>query len=367
MFNDVLLIPDLFGWITGRWAEELSKALDPYRTLTCPSWFLGNHPRLFRVLAQHSRMIANLDPWFASGVMGRCRALPQRRLVASVLHHVNEDDPNAAFVAQADLPVAACEAAREHLAALVKPPRQVLLVENGVDLEEFRPRNKAQCRKLLAIDESRFVVGYLGNTSNNVRGRKGLDILERVMGAVVDEPNMEFAFCGRGWDEWCKSSGGLRGKMRHFGFIKREELGSFYGALDVLVITSRNEGGPASILEAMACGIPAVASRTGIVPKVVITGENGYCIDVGDVSGFATAIRRLAADRMLRELLGQNARATVVEQWGWQTKMAPFANEIRAMIPSTKLAPCRWDLARPLRSLCQALVRKAEARKFQVG
>ena len=43
------------------------------------------------------------------------------------------------------------------------------------------------------------------------------------------------------------------------------------------MVTSRNEGGLAPVLEAMACGVPAVASRTGIVPKVVVTGENGHC------------------------------------------------------------------------------------------
>jgi glycosyltransferase involved in cell wall biosynthesis len=360
MFNDVLLIPDLFAWITGRYAEELSKALKPYRTLTCPTWFLRRHPRVFRGLARHSRMIVNIDPWFAQDVMRQCRGLPQQRPVACVLHHVNDDDPNAAFIAQADLSIATCEAAQEYLATLVQSPRQVLLVEIGVDTEEFRPLDKTKCRRLLGIDEKGFLVGYVGKVSSDFHGRKGLDTLQQIVSAFASEPNIEFAFCGGGLAEWRKRFGGGKGRLRHFGFIDRERLCVFYNALDVLLMTSRNEGGPAGILEAMACGVPTVASRTGLVPKLVATGINGYSLDPKDVSGFIEAIRRLAADRDLCTLLGKRARITVAEAWGWQIKLAPFAKAIKRTLATEDHSPPHRDLARLLRVLCETCIRKCE-------
>lgn len=360
MFNDVLLIPDLFDWITGRWAQELVNLLDGYRTLTCPSWFLGRHPHVFRTLARHSRMIVNIDPWFAPSCLDCCRELPQQKPLACVLHHVNKDDSRAGFIAQADLPVAACEAAQEHLAGLVKLPRQVLLVENGVDLEEFHPRNKAESRRAFGMDERAVVIGYVGCPSSDSGGRKGLDTLQKVVSALASDKEIEFAFCGASKAAWDDCPTGVEGRIRHFGFIKRKRLGSFYNALDALLMTSRNEGGPAPVLEAMACGVPAVASRTGIVPKVVVTGENGYCLDPNDVSSFIETLRRLAADRKLCNSLGKRARATIEDGWGWQEKMAPFARAIDATLKSAGGDAPRLDLARPLRVVLERYVRTLE-------
>lgn len=101
----------------------------------------------------------------------------------------------------------------------------------------------------------------------------------------------------------------------------REDPESFYRDADLLVLTSRNEGTPLSILEAMADGVPVLATAVGGVPDLLgepketadgfTIAERGVMIAYGDVDGFVAAMRRLSSDRELRERLASAARAWV--------------------------------------------------------
>jgi glycosyltransferase involved in cell wall biosynthesis len=360
MFNDVVIIPDLFGWITGRWAQELAKNLRPSRTLVVPSWFPRSNPRVYRRLIRRSSVIVNIDPWFAKEAVER---LPKGTRLASVLHHVNEDDPNAAYVARADLPVAACAAAAEHLQQRVGPNKRVLLVENGVDLEEFRPLNKAECRKAFGLERQSLLVGYCGKASSDYRGRKGLDILQRVIAELGSNRDVEFVFCGGGWEDWCKATGVSGAKVTQLGFIERNRLGQFYNAMDVVLSTSRNEAGPASVLEAMACGVPVVASQTGIVDKVVVHGRNGFYHPPGNAEGLVQSLGKLGGDRGLAARLGVAARESVERDWSWGQKMLPLADAVRERVRGGGRLK---DLGWPVRRLFEGYLRRVEGRRFKI-
>ncbi len=88
---------------------------------------------------------------------------------------------------------------------------------------------------------------------------------------------------------------------------------ALYAAADILVQTSAWEGMPLALLEAMAAGLPVVAYDAGGVSELVLHGETGYCVDVGDVDAIAACLRTLAADHALRRRLAESARAHVAE------------------------------------------------------
>jgi glycosyltransferase involved in cell wall biosynthesis len=97
---------------------------------------------------------------------------------------------------------------------------------------------------------------------------------------------------------------------RHVVLGTRDELGHAYHEVDVCLVTSRQEGGPKSALEAMASGVPFVSTRVGQAAELVRNGENGLLADVDDVDALTDAVERVHDDRELRARLRSAGRAT---------------------------------------------------------
>jgi glycosyltransferase involved in cell wall biosynthesis len=90
----------------------------------------------------------------------------------------------------------------------------------------------------------------------------------------------------------------------------RAELARAYHDADVCLVTSRQEGGPKAVLEAMASGVPLVTTRVGQATELVADGENGLLADVDDVDALVAAVERVHADSALRARLRPAGRAT---------------------------------------------------------
>ena len=99
---------------------------------------------------------------------------------------------------------------------------------------------------------------------------------------------------------------GLAGRVRLAG--ERRDVPELLADANVFVLSSRSEGHPVAILEAMAAGLPVVASRVGGVPEQVSHGETGLLVEPGDPDELAAALRRLATDPSLRLRLGAAGR-----------------------------------------------------------
>ena len=94
---------------------------------------------------------------------------------------------------------------------------------------------------------------------------------------------------------------------------ERGDVRELLADADVFVLSSRSEGLPISILEAMAAGLPVVASCVGGVGEIVVDAETGFLVPVGNEGALAAAIERLLADSSLRRRLGAAGRARAEE------------------------------------------------------
>jgi glycosyltransferase involved in cell wall biosynthesis len=102
----------------------------------------------------------------------------------------------------------------------------------------------------------------------------------------------------------------LRIPFRHALVSGPGAMGECYQALDAYVVSSRDEGGPKAVLEAMACGVPLITTRVGQAVDLVVSGRNGWLVDLEDAEGLAHAAEQALADRERRDRVVTAAQAT---------------------------------------------------------
>jgi glycosyltransferase involved in cell wall biosynthesis len=203
------------------------------------------------------------------------------------------------------------------LSAGVEPGR-VFRIPLGIDLEHFPfggPDARARARDEIGLPQSAFVVGSF--QKDGVGWREGLEpklvkgpdvllrMLERLRGAI---PELHVLLTGPARGHVRSGLERLGIPYRHLTARSREELGRAYHALDVYVVTARQEGGPKAVLEALATGVPLVTTRVGQVSAVVADGRTGLLADVEDDAALAAAVLRLRDDAALGEELRRAGR-----------------------------------------------------------
>jgi glycosyltransferase involved in cell wall biosynthesis len=130
-------------------------------------------------------------------------------------------------------------------------------------------------------------------------------------------PDVTFVFAGAGSQRHALEERvralGLVDRVRFLG--ERRDIPDLLAACDLVVLPSLSEGLPLALLEAMAAGVPVVASQIGGVDELITSGETGLLVEVGDVEGLAAAIRHLLGDRPLALALASAAKADVLARF----------------------------------------------------
>ena len=182
------------------------------------------------------------------------------------------------------------------------PARKIRYIPNGADTERFRPGRNAEWRARLGIAPDAMVVGTIGA----LRPEKNLELLVRAF-AAAQIPGSALVVIGEGNCradlEKLARELKLDGRMFFPGGVA--DPAPCYGAFDVFAMSSATEQMPMSLLEAMACGLPAICTDVG--DSSVILGNPGLpaIVPPGDVEAYATALRAMAENPELRVRLGQ--------------------------------------------------------------
>ena len=187
--------------------------------------------------------------------------------------------------------------------------RDVLTKGMGVDFTRFTPPEQNQLEELrrkLGLKPSELVLIYAAEFSK----RKNQGMLIEAMHSLPEHVVMLLPGQGE-MREMCRMQAGRAGltdRIRFPGFVR--DMENWYRASDICVSSSRIEGLPFNVMEAMACGLPVVASDIKGHQDLICAGENGFLYSFGDTKEFVNAVQRLQ-DAKVRQRMGEAARSSM--------------------------------------------------------
>jgi glycosyltransferase involved in cell wall biosynthesis len=196
-------------------------------------------------------------------------------------------------------------------------PERIDVVHNAIDpqwgLRGTTPEASAALRARLGIGPEKRVVLIVGRLSSEKDHRTLLEALRRLQGSV---PPPHLAIVGDGPErpriEEAIRALGLVESVTLTGMVPSAE--PYYGIANICVLSSLSEGSPNALLEAMAAGVPVVATAVGGVPEMVTHGESALLIQPGDCQAMTSAIAALLSDGNLARKLAARAREVVLER-----------------------------------------------------
>lgn len=197
-------------------------------------------------------------------------------------------------------------------------PQKVVLVYNGIAVERFQNGGlKSVARQSLGIPETEKVLLYVGRLDREKGVGKLLSALAKIH-QPIGEARLVVVGAGPDLENLQASTHelGLTDRVSFVGRISYDKVPQYYQAADIFVLPSEAlEGLPMTIIEAMAAGLPVVASRIGGIPEVVENGETGFLVASGDVADLTRALIQLLKEDSLRLWMGAKASSLAAERF----------------------------------------------------
>jgi glycosyltransferase involved in cell wall biosynthesis len=189
------------------------------------------------------------------------------------------------------------------------------VIPPGVDASQFRPGGHRRPGAIL-------FVAHL-DTGMEFKGLGTL--LQAVGGLVADgtEVTLEVVGSGQLLPSYRKQAAALGlgpDRVRFSGHLSGQDLTDAYRRTSVAALPSGNESFGMFLAEAMACGLPVVASRTGGIPDVVVDGETGLLVTHGSVAELSNSLRRVVEDPALAQALGGAGRRRAESDFAWEVR-----------------------------------------------
>jgi len=198
--------------------------------------------------------------------------------------------------------ITSSEEIRRILIGIGACPDRVSTIHSGVDTRFFVKKDKGDSRRLLGLPVSDTIFLFVGR----LHPWKGVPELIEVARAC---PQYHFVFLGPG------TVPDHPGNCLFFGTKPHNEIRTWMNAADCFVLPTHTEAIPTSVMEAFACGLPAITTDIGGCPEIVTENENGLLVPVGNIQALLAAVDRMGRHEAEREQMGENARKTVRERF----------------------------------------------------
>ena len=210
------------------------------------------------------------------------------------------------------------------LASAGAEPTKLHTIYNGVDTAVFRRRDQAEARRALGLPADARIFLFVGNFLPVKNPRLLVRAFAKYREARGDRSSL-LVMAGKGplQDEVraLAASLGLRDHVRLTGPLDSEQIARHMAAADLLCLSSRNEGLPNVILEALACGLPVLSTDVGGISEIV-TPEHGRLVPEGDEETYAAAL--IESTTFIKHPALTDAPA----RFGWEAAAAAYARLI---------------------------------------
>jgi len=331
----------------GAIGEQIKAAGVPFRAFGLPRkrlWLPGGLLRVAGYLRRHEVRIVHTHMYHAN-TYGRLASLlagvPHR--IATI--HTTGGHPrlkqrimNRLLNRSTDRVVVVSEVARRALLAEGGlHENDTIMIHNGVDTSRFRKgASKAMVRQMLGVAPGDLVVTVVARLEPEKRHH---DLLRAFHDVREDLRNVHLLVVGGG-----SMAGVLAHEVRELGLEdhvtmtgQREDVPDILNASDLFVLPSSREGAPMSVLEAMAAGVPVVASAVGGVPELV-GDDAGITYPSGDVGALTSAMRECLRNTSRRVIMGDAAQERVAAQFS-ADRMVQHLQAVYAQVLATPRTP----------------------------
>lgn len=338
---DVVLKSDGGGWILDQFSGQIQRHIEPgTRVYVTSVPVSGLRNRVIHFVGSecfYDPMWATKRPHASNAMIG-------------TWWHGSESSPEpsiqtaASRIARVSQHLAAihvtCGVSRDIVLRLGVPESKIALVPMGIDLDLFRPPPSEAVRHIarreLGIPDDAFVIGSFQKDGvgwgdgNEPKLIKGPDLFARVLASLAERHRVLALIPGPSRGYLKNALHAARVPFRWDGFVPFRELTPYYHACDLYLMTGREEGGPAMVLEALATGTPLVAHRSGMAPDVLVDGVNGFLVDVGDVAAMTTRAEQLATQPELRQRVAAAGLETA-QAYAWPQVGAQYERLYRGV------------------------------------
>ncbi|MCF8329657.1 MAG: glycosyltransferase [Crocinitomicaceae bacterium] len=222
-------------------------------------------------------------------------------------------------------------------------PSKIQLIPLGFDLSPFNENLKEKrelTRNSYALEESDIAVAIIGRLVAIKNHQMFLDIIDKVNQKTSKK--VVYFIVGDGEESLTiqESIKPLKEKgmdIRMTSWIK--DIATFNAGMDIICLTSKNEGTPVSLIEAQATGIPIIATNVGGIKDIILEDKTGYIVDKDDIDGFSEKLWELIENENKRQLMSQNGWSFVEEKFQYPNLIKNMDEYYKSLLKEMEIWP----------------------------
>ncbi|MDA8990803.1 glycosyltransferase [Opitutales bacterium] len=209
-------------------------------------------------------------------------------------------------------------------------------INNGVDETLFKKGSKSLARKDINLPNDGFIILFMGSAASKNAAKGFSNLIQVIEHLSTKRIRDKITFLVLG-DNFETREFGENLCLKSGGWIHdRSEVVKYYQAADIYIHLANAENFPTTILEAMHCSLPVIASKVGGITEQVIEGKTGYCFENQEIEEIANCLIRLLTNNVLREKLGNNANSEALNKYTQKKMVNSYLEWFRQVLAKDK-------------------------------